>query len=63
MPIHYSPDPDKAGAAPTLMTVALCVIAVCATILIATSLICRAIGEKHQSVVKIELSRPVMEVK
>ena len=61
MNIDYSPDPrrcDIAAFASTARTVT-----VCATAIICAMLIAKAIGEKHQTNVKIELVKPLMEVK
>ena len=59
--LHYSPDPkrcDNAALSQTLRTVA-----VCATAVICALIVCKAIGEKHQTNVRIELVKPIMEVK
>ena len=59
--LHYSPDPrrhDVAALSQTLRTVT-----VCATAIICALLVAKAIGEKHQTNVKIELVKPIMEVK
>ena len=61
MNMHYSPDPRRHDVAALTSTVRT--VTVCATAIICALLIAKAIGEKHQTNVKIELVKPLMEVR